>query len=285
MKLFCVKLVLLSLVLTSKLSVKGQSHPLEAYADHQASIGNHRIALKEYLRSHYDNEFNSSPVLMEKIADEALMVNEPELALKFLTYGQNISLNEESVYNHLSFRKSQIFTGQQLYKQAIISLYEMSVVPLEDMDKYHFYLAVNQILDASVQDGFDNLYSLSYIIPADSIVLKGLENKFIRSFMDKFTFAEFMSYIIPGSGQMILGNHGDGFNSLALNAGLLFLMFETIERLSFVDGILGTGPWFIRYYTGGINNTRQQEKNKRVKERRLYTSQLLNFLKSQQRKR
>ena len=81
-------------------------------------------------------------------------------------------------------------------------------------------------------------------------------------------FYQTLSYILPGSGQILLGDVKESFNSLLLNGGLAVLFIHTANRLSFFDAVLSVVPWFYRYYAGGAKLTRTLALEKKDKRHR-----------------
>ena len=64
--------------------------------------------------------------------------------------------------------------------------------------------------------------------------------------------AKIMSMIMPGLGQLYVGDIKNGLNSFILTAGLLTLGVHSALVNSPIDAAISVLPWFQRYYQGGF---------------------------------
>ena len=62
--------------------------------------------------------------------------------------------------------------------------------------------------------------------------------------------AKLLSAILPGAGQVYVGNWRDGVNALLLNGALGFLAVDAVLDGHYVDAALWSGFIFWRYYRG-----------------------------------
>jgi tetratricopeptide (TPR) repeat protein len=58
--------------------------------------------------------------------------------------------------------------------------------------------------------------------------------------------------IIPGMGQLYLGEYESAINSFLLTGAFAGLYVITLVNLSLLDAVLTVAPWFLRYYQGGL---------------------------------
>ena len=65
-----------------------------------------------------------------------------------------------------------------------------------------------------------------------------------------------MSMLIPGSGQIYMGNIGNGLNSIILVGGIATATVYIWQVYGIIDALLSTGSWYYRYYTGGYKGAR-----------------------------
>jgi tetratricopeptide (TPR) repeat protein len=63
--------------------------------------------------------------------------------------------------------------------------------------------------------------------------------------------AKILSMIIPGMGQLYVGDIKNGLNSFILSAGLFTLGLRSALLNNPLDAAIATIPWFQRYYQGG----------------------------------
>lgn len=92
------------------------------------------------------------------------------------------------------------------------------------------------------------------------------------------TLVKTLSSIFPGFGQVYLGNIKDGVNSFLLTGGLAVLTIINAHQLTWFDGIASIGPWFLRYYLGGIENTEKLAQQKLRKTRKTKYDKILDML-------
>lgn len=64
--------------------------------------------------------------------------------------------------------------------------------------------------------------------------------------------AKIMSMIMPGLGQLYVGDVKNGLNSFVLSIGLLSLGLRSAFTNNPLDAAISTLPWFQRYYQGGF---------------------------------
>ena len=86
-----------------------------------------------------------------------------------------------------------------------------------------------------------------------------------------------MSLIVPGSGQMVLGDFKNGINSLLLTGAIYTLFINTAQAYSFLEAILGVFPTFQRYYVGGFQKVKDIQMQKKAKERHQIYKDLINL--------
>jgi tetratricopeptide (TPR) repeat protein len=87
--------------------------------------------------------------------------------------------------------------------------------------------------------------------------------------------ALWLSTALPGAGQLYAGDPWDGLNALALNAGLVALIYAAVKREWYLEGVLLFIYPLRRYYLGNRNNARiaAERRNRIVDER--YRKELL----------
>lgn len=79
--------------------------------------------------------------------------------------------------------------------------------------------------------------------------------------------ARLMSIFIPGLGQASWGDWKNGINSFLLTGGLATLGIVVALNAGFLDAAFLVGPWFQRYYLGGIKRSvliAQQKKQEKL---------------------
>ncbi len=130
--------------------------------------------------------------------------------------------------------------------------------------KYLFYKSIAQLACAYYDDAQENLMRYigdSVSKKADSI--RGLIVKLQKQQVSKISRVKYLSMILPGSGQIVLGNYWNGLNSLLLNAALIAVTVNTSMAYAVYDGLLTVAPWWMRYYRGGVRNAGLQAEHKK----------------------
>ena len=69
--------------------------------------------------------------------------------------------------------------------------------------------------------------------------------------------AKILSTILPGAGQIYVGNWRDGLNALLLNGAFGFLTVDAVLNGHYVDAVLWGGTIFWRYYRGNTFRAKQ----------------------------
>ncbi len=74
--------------------------------------------------------------------------------------------------------------------------------------------------------------------------------------------AKVLSMILPGLGQLYVGDVKNGLNSMLLTGGLFYLGLRSALNTTFIEGTLSFLPWVQRYYQGGFQKAERiaQEK-------------------------
>lgn len=152
--------------------------------------------------------------------------------------------------------KSYIFSAN--YHHAIVELLNLSDT-LGDYwkEQKNFYLGICYF-------GMDK-YEMSKKHFALSINEKFDEERILinRIFEDKKKMqkpnprmAKFMSMILPGSGQAIIGDTKNAANSFLLTSTILVIGLNVTSAYSLFDALVSIFPWFFRYYQGGYKNAK-----------------------------
>lgn len=139
-------------------------------------------------------------------------------------------------------------------------------IPEADSVKKTMYASL-YLLQYSQLDSAQKLYEQRF-----GKNLSGQFKKCRKKIRKSTTTAMVMSSVLPGAGQVYIGDVKDGLNSLAINAAMVAFTYTTVVTYTPLDGVLLMSPWLFRYYLGGIKNLRiknQQQKNKAVEELQL----------------
>ncbi len=103
---------------------------------------------------------------------------------------------------------------------------------------------------------FDSFYKTIYPDEIEKgAELVNIRNQYQEALKIKPSVLPFLSSIIPGSGQIISGEIGEGLASFFLCGGIGLLGVGSVFVLKNNVVFLNLSPWFLRYYFGGIQRT------------------------------
>ncbi|MBK8502181.1 MAG: hypothetical protein IPL46_08220 [Saprospiraceae bacterium] len=153
----------------------------------------------------------------------------------------------------LQFDRIKLFIEQYEFQKALAEIYQVDseIVPtrIALYEGYCHYMLRDFV---TARAAFEPLCATSALIETLDKYL--LEAEKIQKINPK-TY-QIMSYFIPGLGQILLGDAKKSLNSLVLNGALVLLFIDTARKLSLFDATLSILPWFYRYYTGGVQVTK-----------------------------
>jgi hypothetical protein len=89
-----------------------------------------------------------------------------------------------------------------------------------------------------------------------------------------------MSRLLPGSGQIFVGETGSGINSFLLLSAVSLYAMNTGINYSFIDGVLVLSSWFYRYYTGGFTNANEMAVQKLESEKIRVYAEIIELIES-----
>ncbi len=189
-----------------------------------------------------------------------------EPAHKFLDLAYR-NCNNDSVQKEIVFEKAVLFVLEEKFNYALIELYNVETNSLYFTTKYEFYMGVINFKQGDYEGAHQNFKNC---IAQDTSVMNELyslfeENHEVNKLNPKR--AQYLSYVLPGLGQLYAGDYENAINSLLINAAFLTLYFEVAFSYSLLDGMLSILPWFNRYYLGGATKAKEIA-NKKIVERR-----------------
>jgi tetratricopeptide (TPR) repeat protein len=163
--------------------------------------------------------------------------------------------------------------------------YNMALTWLDSVSRYKYRVGLRPYytLRAVAHFGAENYDSAQYYFTAmlpDTAVKARAE--VAAMFYDiekgaghKYRGAMVMSYILPGSGQIMLGNVGDGLDAFFLTSAFAALTVVTSVVYTPAEGLLSTFQWWLRYYKGNLNHVKDQAEYKRFNNRACLYRQVL----------
>ncbi len=245
------------------------------YARDSYERGQFAVALKEYQRALFFTEDKTNPDLFSSIADCYFQVGDLDRALEF--YDRAYFLyDSDSMRLTVFFNKVACNVFQKNYDLALIDMFGLSdTLSTFFYKRKQFYLGIIYFGKEDFEKSKNHFLSVhrnnkTYVDKVQKLFdSRGKINK------PNPKTAFILSLIIPGSGQFYSGDFKNGFNSFVLNEGLLLLGIFTAYRYTVLDALVSVGPWFQRYYQGGLESAEKIAEQKRGKHRQQIFKQLM----------
>ena len=221
----------------------------------------------------------------------------PEACLMLGNCYRSMQNNDKSLYYYnLAYHLFSSDSMKLQTKFSIISLYLISDEPnysltqlfslpdnldSSNLRRKNFYSAL-----ACYQTKEYNL-SRDYLIKALGYPGKKIENSVDSIFNlavknNKFNvYLPMILSIIPGLGQLYLGEYEASANSLMLTGFLAGLYIIAIQNLTRLDAVLSVLPWFERYYQGGLLQAKELAVKKKKRKDDAYYNALIDMYANQ----
>lgn len=251
---------------------------IRAFADSSYERGQYSVALKEYQRVLFFSKNKTNPHLFNSIANCYFQSGQLDRAIEY--FDRSFFLfKDDSLQLSAAFNKIACYVYQGNFDMALIDVFGMpdSLPPFFDQRR-NFYLGV---IYFGKKDFVSAKKYFLEINQSDEAYLKKINQLFDpkgKINRPKPTIAFILSLIIPGSGQFYSGDIKNGVNSFLLNEGLLLLGIYTAYRYSIIDAIISVGPWFQRYYQGGLESAEKIAEQKRAENRQQIYLETLNAI-------
>lgn len=113
----------------------------------------------------------------------------------------------------------------------------------------------------------EKLYAISYLCENNYALAKlYLDNQKYKCYDEEKI--GLISTFLPGGGQIVIGNWVEGILSSLIVGGLGYFSYKNLIKKDYFSFIF-TGSWFLRFYRGNIERTKQivREKNNKVREK------------------
>jgi tetratricopeptide (TPR) repeat protein len=246
------------------------------YAKKQFEEANYELSIKSLHRVIYfgGDEYLFDCSLM--LAECYNAIGEAEKALPRYDIAYNLT-QDDSVRNEITFRKTASLILLEKYNHALMELYS-----LDDNlnsyfnDKYSFYMSLIHFRKGDFDLAFGGFES---IIPSTDIEgrqrIADLKKECEKIDRINPNTAQWLSLLLPGLGQLYVGEYDNALNSFLINAAFATLYFTVIKSYSLLDGILSIYPWFQRYYIGGFQNAKRLAVEVKDNRRRLVLREVL----------
>ncbi|MBN1117161.1 MAG: membrane protein insertion efficiency factor YidD [Bacteroidales bacterium] len=241
----------LHLIFIGIVSGKNPITEVISYGDSILKKGFVHQALHEYKRAYFFSSSFDKEISASRIADCSLLLSDYDNAKNFYDSAFIYSANDEMKADFF-LKKIAVYMFQKDYGTAILRLnQENSFSSSVYLLRKNLYYAMNYF----VLEQFDTAryFFLNSIPPEDTMRINSLKEAYGEKIkLPNSNLAFILSLILPGSGQIYVGDYQHGINSLALVGGIL------------VGGVYAPNfgqylvvPFFYRYYIGGAWNAKQ----------------------------
>lgn len=235
-----------------------------AFADTMYTEKNYEAALRQYKRVLFFNvSDNENGYVHQRLADCYFAVQNLDKALFEYSIAYNLESND-SIKNEFTFKRVLIYTLLENYNDASMELLSMedSLSDYFSKRKSFYTGVINLQFDSASKAKINFINALN---SSDSVSIKKVERLFSHYHPNRPhpNLARVLSAIIPGSGQLYIGDYKNAINSLILSGGLATLFMIVAVNYTFVDAFFGVMPYFQRYYLGGIKHARSGAIEKR----------------------
>ena len=240
------------------------------------NIGNYDNAIYYYQRIlHFGSEIEKNESYI-KIGDCYFETGEFDKSYSFYELAFNTA-KQDSAKTEIMFKKAMLRLNQGRYNLALVELIDYNSINNDSfVQKKEIYLGITYFLLNNFELSENHILNYAKITCPDRINdIKALfeENRKINTKLIKTTAV--LSSIIPGLGQLYIGDYRNAANSAVLNFALLGTSIVVAYRYGIVNAIVSVLPWFYRYYAGGIKKAKQTAKLKIDYKRQIIFNKLL----------
>jgi tetratricopeptide (TPR) repeat protein len=271
------KLVLYLMLIISSFGLRAQSvEQSKVFADDLYVSGAYQNALEVYNRVlFFDTAEVFSANIYPKIADAYYQTEQYAKANAFYDLAYNTSTDNILKNTYLLRKISGFLILKELDYAEIdfLSLDSTTLTTAQNTEKDLFSAII-----LFAKNDFETAEKAFLKISKDSTVVQDLfvKNKKISRISPKK--AKNLSRVIPGLGQLYVGDVKNGLNSFLLTGGLMVLGIRGVLVNSLLDAAFSVGPWLQRYYKGGYEKAEAIAKAKILEKRFKIYNQLLDTL-------
>lgn len=212
-----------------------------------------------------------------KLAECYFNLGDYKKSNKFLDLALNLEVND-SIKNALAFKKVLNLYFMEEYKFALVELFGIADnlnISQERSKQFYFglmyykqekYIESEKHFNLCFEENDDMLVQLETLFNANDNIKKNWSY-----------ISQYMSMLIPGSGQLANGETKSALNSFVLTTSLLLLYSYTAINYTLTDAVMSVLPWFMRYHRGGYENTFQIALNKQTLKRNRILSEIISL--------
>jgi len=248
-------------------------------AKEQFNIENYNLSIQLFQRILCFGDKDQKNACYQDLADCYFQLRDYENAYEYYEIAYFI-IPDDSIRNEITFKKTLTLLFDNKYHLALIELLDSKFSNSSYLrQKRKLYLGITYFFlndfeksEASFQEFLDE------VCPENKDFLEGIfvNNKKIDRISVKT--AKRMSMIVPGLGQLYVGDVKNAINSAVLNFTLLILTIYVGINYGIPNAAVSILPWMFRYYSGGINKVEEIARQKILIKRKKIYSDLLQLL-------
>ncbi|MCP9769705.1 hypothetical protein EGI22_17515 [Lacihabitans sp. LS3-19] len=219
-----------------------------AFANKLYEEKSYQNAMEAYKRAlYFDAESNFATQIYPKVADCLYNIQDYRQATEYYELAY-FSTEDQALKNQYLLKKISCFLIIQDYDYAEIEMLNLPEVLTDEESKEKiFYEAMLRFAKGEFPESKS---AFSQIIE-DSTIVNELFKKNDKISKISPRKAKILSIIMPGLGQLYVGDVKNGLNSFVLTTGLIALGLRSAILVSPLDAGISILPWFQRYYQGG----------------------------------
>ncbi len=246
--------IIFSLAMINGIMAQGIDETLDL-AHKLFELEQYESAVKLYRRVAFFGEDSLRASVYPRIAKCYLYNGNYQESIFFYTLSSNTA-SSDSLYNEYTFQRALCYILLNSPDNALQEVYStFTDNSLYFIHKYHFYIGIISLMKNEIAQSQLHFLSASKSREHYNEIIEAYNNADLHRPNPRT--ARNLSFFLPGLGQLYSGDTFNAANSFLLNAGLAALMVRITIKQSFIDALLGIGPWFHRYYTGGFTRSEQ----------------------------
>lgn len=260
------KPALYSLLFILNFSAKAQSlSQTFALGNEAFEAGRFSSAIETYQRVlFFDSVQTYSPLIYARIAHSLYTEKRFSEAANYYDLAY-FSTEEDSLQTAYSLQKVACLLFLKQYSFAEVELIDMpNPIPRPTQERER---RLYEGLTAYAQGEFAQAESSFKSLVSDTTKVHDLFRTNDRISRINPRKAKILSMILPGLGQLYVGDIKNGLNSLILTGGLFYLGLRSAVNTTFIEGTLSFLPWVQRYYQGGFQKA-ERIAHEKIQEKR-----------------
>ena len=241
--------------------------------------GNYELSIENFNRVLYFAPYFNATETSYQLAECYKLTGKFKKSLEIFDIAY-FATKSDSIKNEIIFRKTELYLLSENYNYALVELLNLpSSLSKYFTSKSNFYFGVLYFQTEDFPKSYNYFAAL-----ADSTHIQYKETQYkvtLSNIFDEISdlerynpkVAKIMSLILPGAGQLYVGDYKNAANSFGLIVASLVLFNNVAASYSLLDAYLTVFPWYQRYYLGGYKATgkitlqkRQERKSEIYKE-------------------